>query len=961
MHQDEKISSASSNLTIPNNAGVKRDSSSYCNKCGELKAQPPPRTRYDHHGKKIPTPSSGEHRPPLFDRAKFINSLDLAAAIIGTFTIGSEEFLSEAFPKLFPSANGKNGGSNYVPTLVLHGQKGLYLEEQEKEKVMDAIKTRVANQNQKKKEEVQHLRGGGSSQSSELSKSPSKLLPNTVDDTIDNDEQCNETKEKRSFLTFEGAKVRLPDTPKRKRKGRKRVRYQEEESIAVMSKVESKQPEQVNSMEVKIDSDNNNATVGQVPSPVLSLQNESKKPEEVQSTCAKLDNNIVNTKVDQAPSPVLSLHKQEETKPSPIIKSSLKATIPIASTTSSLPSAPPAQNSAKSQTGPVYSDYYDSSQDNIEELANRARWSTIQPTALFGGEVFFTKVFPGWVRSPEKFKGESQMKCVVPEEMASAAGLDMEEGNAEYSDDEERACEEKFDDMMNEKQQSNNPDLKKELGVHHPKFFLLFEKCGSIVVIISTSNLTPQNALDGSWIQRFDARHESQYGQFDPNDVDLGMPSDFGTILTDFLMKQSDATAVGSMLPDIFLRRYVKGLSLAELPRRYKFEDAHVHLVSTIPGHQRGSIPPRGLDCTFSTYKPNITYGPQRVSFILSRLMNPYHMQLANNSKKSRKSVGPMWIPKALWPAMGQLVSQPTSLGGNWTRESMEEVVAKYLQKDLDEEKKNDLLEEFDIIWPSMDFFINMKKERDALWKENQHTQAATVISNRMKAEKKKPKRERLHVFLSSDSFADLDKSVMSRMSLFETSLPLQMPFTSSSLHIKSVYRLLDFDDNQKTTASSSCTKAKEYFSWFMLTSACLSKGAQGKATPRRGPEEQDEMSYSNFELGVLFCSRLQEYETDRLYVYEPQLKGCQCSSKDKNHKRRLRKSTPTNPLFLDSVRKVHLPVPFKTRAKSYQTEECYDFFSATPYFHEITDGTKGNLKLTPFGQKLASESNTKL
>ena len=142
-------------------------------------------------------------------------------------------------------------------------------------------------------------------------------------------------------------------------------------------------------------------------------------------------------------------------------------------------------------------------------------------------------------------------------------------------------------------------------------------------------------------------------------------------------------------------------------------------------------------------------------------------MQLANNnSKKSRRLVGPMWIPKPLWTAMNQLIVQPTSLGGNWTRESLEEVVAKYLQKDPEDE----LLDEVDIIWPSEDFFALMKEKRHAVWELNQHTKAASIIRRHMNAEKKKPKRERLHVFLSSDSFAGLDRSVISRMALYETS-----------------------------------------------------------------------------------------------------------------------------------------------------------------------------------------------
>ena len=894
----------------------------YCNKCGEKREEQPPRIRYDHNRNRLPPEKPPEeHRPPLFDRAEFINSLDLTAAIIGTYTIGDLEYLTEAFPNFFPSSKSEDGSvssnRSYVPTLILHGQKGFYLEKKEKAKVMQAVKTSIKIE---KEDEAMHLRGGGSSQSSLQSKSPP--VPKSTENRDDNNE---EKKDKHHFLTYEGEKVRLPNTPKRKRKGRKRVKCEEEEVAAQSSNT----PTEKSIQQVEND---------------LSLKTKS---------VGNIDMNAIN----QLPS-----CKKEEINPPPMKKSAPIANIPVTSTTSasSLLSAPPAERVLKGPIDPLYSDYYDSSQDNMmsqEELANRAQWAKIQPTPLFGGEVFFTRVFPGWIRSPEKFKGESAagMSSMMPEETRSAAFTESE-GNMGYSDDEEHEYESKYDEVMNGKQ-AKNPDLKTELGVHHPKFFLLFEKSGSIVVIISTSNLTPQNAIDGSWVQRFDARHESQYDQFNQSDVDLGMPSDFGTILTDFLMKQSDASANDSMLPDIFLRRYVRGLTLYGLRTRYKFEDAQVHLVSTVPGHHKGSVPPKGLDTTLSLYKPHITYGPQRVLFILSRLLDAHHMQLANNSKQSRRLVGPMWIPKSLWTAMDQLVVQPTSLGGNWTRESLEEVVAKYLQKDLEKDKDHELLDEVDIIWPSEDFFTLMKEKRHVVWELNQHTKAASIISRRMKAEQKKPKQERLHVFLSSDSFAGLERSVISRMTLFETSHPLQMPFTSSSLHIKSIYRLLNLNDN-RNSQSSGCTNAKEHFSWFMLTSACLSKGAQGKATPRRGPEEHDEMSYSNFELGVLFCSRLQEYDSDRLYVYDPLLKGCQCGSKDKDHKNRLRKSTPKNPLFLDSVRKVHLPIPFKIRSTPYQTEEGYDFFSVTPYLHEVTDGTNGNMKLTPYGQKLARENS---
>jgi hypothetical protein len=867
--------------------------------------------------------------------------LDLAAVIIGTYTVGDLDYLKEVFPKLFPSLSTETGNNNHdqsrsqhVPTLVLHGQKGFYLEKKEKAKIMDAVKTNI-------KEEPVNLRGSGSSQSSK-SKSPIEqpLECKKEDDcdepqrksdngnvaTINREHDVNGdkspvTKEKKHrFLMYEGAKVTLPNTPKRKRKGLKRAKREVgdvAESFAIVGRKGG------------IDMDTS-TVVYQTPS---------------------------------SHSPCL----QDQTKPNPIDESSSKESIPIAPTSSLLPSlrsprhnaSPPGPyNVTKDPLDPLNCDYYDSSQDNMmhpgeeEELANRG-WSKIQPSPLFGGEVFLTRVFPGWIKSPEKFKGGSSvMKSVVPGEAVSTA-ITENVSNIGYSDDEEFAYEEKYDEMMEEKQRSMNSDLKTELGVHHPKYILLFEKSGSIVVIISTSNLTPQTASDGSWVQRFEARHESQYDEFNRSGVDLGMPSDFGTILTDFLSKESDAAADGSMLPDIFLRRYVKGLPLSGLRCRYKFEDAQVHLISTVPGHHKGSIPRKGLNSALYNYKPQITYGPQRVSFILSRLLDAYHMQLANTAKKSRRLEGPMWIPKPLWPGMERLVFQPTSLGGNWTRESLEEVVGKYIQKDNENDSIEDLLQEVDIVWPSMDFFALMKEKRNAVWELNQHTKAASIIARRTEAEMRKPTRERLHVFLSSDSFARLDRSVINRMTLFETSHPPQMPFTSSSLHFKSIYRLLDLKNNKDSQSNES---KEEFFSWFMLTSACLSKGAQGKATLRRGPEERDEMSYSNFELGVLFVSRLQEYDSDRLYVYDPRRKCCRCESKDKNHKARLRSSTPNNPLFLESVRKIHLPVPFKIRATSYQDDEDYDLMSATPYFHEVTE-TQGNVKLTPFGQKLLQEN----
>jgi len=97
----------------------------------------------------------------------------------------------------------------------------------------------------------------------------------------------------------------------------------------------------------------------------------------------------------------------------------------------------------------------------------------------------------------------------------------------------------------------------------------------------------------------------------------------------------------------------------------------------------------------------------------------------------------------------------------------------------------------------------------------------------------------------------------------FEPSIPQQShPLTP---HIKSVARLFEGDE-RALKLDYGIGKAESYFSYFLLTSACLSHGAQGIVKESVGCSD-DTLSYSNFELGVMFCSRLQGYkETDRKF-----------------------------------------------------------------------------------------------
>ncbi|KAL7546022.1 hypothetical protein ACHAWF_009367 [Thalassiosira exigua] len=613
------------------------------------------------------------------------------------------------------------------------------------------------------------------------------------------------------------------------------------------------------------------------------------------------------------------------------------------------------QESAPSRAAPGSVEAEGASTSNASrEHRPKVGWGGVKPARAFGGEVYFAQVRPRW-RPPEPKTGKRRPS-------------NGEAERAAHADNDDEAT-------------------KSVRGVHHPKFFLLFERSGSLVVIVSTSNLSPQTSIDGSWVQRFEPRDSAKGssaslrpgGGGAEDDVDFGMPSDFGAVLVDFLAKQSTAAAAGSMPPDVFLRRCC-GLDagLDSLADRYRFEDAQVHLVSTVPGDYVGGLPREGR--RGPTYKPRISYGPQRVSYILSRILDDRHIRSARARKAapngrmgvSREEAEKPWLPRVLVRKKGRLVMQPTSLGGNWTRGDLETIVRTYLQPhwahpenaDRETNAKGGLLELMDIIWPSMEYFEAVRNERRSIWENDPKAAAsATKRSLSMKND------QGGGLFLSSVSFSKLDRSCISRLALFT---PVALPFRSASLHLKGLCRL--FNLNETAPAASGVTNAvskrvkpqnsdsMEYLSWFMLTSACLSKGAQGRTTPYRDPES-DCMSYSNFELGVLFCSRMVgDNLHDRLYVADRNhAVGCRCAKGKRWYKPHLIGNGGDIASSLKDVKKIHLPIPYLLRPTPYQEDPDSDLMSHTPFMHEIPDGTGfvGNMKLTPLGQRIARDAES--
>jgi hypothetical protein len=467
-------------------------------------------------------------------------------------------------------------------------------------------------------------------------------------------------------------------------------------------------------------------------------------------------------------------------------------------------------------------------------------------------------------------------------------------------------------------------------GVHHPKFMILFERSGDVVVSVSTANLTKTRTIEGTWVQRFppNRRYQQQQQRIRqqpsvPRSKSPPPPpikrNDFGLVLRDFLEKLDGSAAAGDPKIHDFVLEHFQ-FPLMELAQSFHFEKAQVHLVPVVPGDWENVATPTSK-ATAKKQVP-ISYGRQRVRDILQK-------ETLVQSNKDR------------------LIVQPTSFGGNWRQGEMADVVRSYLnvsqgggdEDSIDYWDDDALLERMDIVWPSRTYIQNANRPCDSkeIWLPEH-------VEN-MPHKDTEP--EASWVFLSSNTFNSCDRPCVSRLAHFQVSDPPQRLSTLVP-HFKSIGRLVTDQSVIRKHGFESRSTAKEYLSWFLLTSACLSHGAQGKRIQDTDPfaTVKEKVQYANFELGVLFTSRVQPREK-RLYGFAPHQCSCQ-SLVDPQHKL------------------IHLPIPYSLHPKPFLEEEDDPIMQETPFLHEIEDGTRcvGNMLLTPFGireakkQKIRSKQN---
>lgn len=443
-------------------------------------------------------------------------------------------------------------------------------------------------------------------------------------------------------------------------------------------------------------------------------------------------------------------------------------------------------------------------------------------------------------------------------------------------------------------------------GVYHPKFMLLVEKSGDLVIVVSTANLNGSGTTDGSWVQRFPTSASAAAaavanGQ-SSSSAAVVVENDFGAVLHDFITKQSQACDKGAMTPRQFWKKHCPTQSLQD---GWDYSNAQADLIPHVPGDF-----PVDDETILDSQEENVEtkdtqrflYGRQRVRYLL----------------KKRTATLPRLSSE------DRLLLQPTSFGADWDPPSLTRVLQSYLPaKKVDHEEN--LLSRLDIVWPTDD------------WIKELTTKPASPQSVAALPEKDEEstivefsREQQGCIFLSSQSFNKIHTDCLARMVQFQPTTQKEPPLVP---HFKSVARLL----HRRPPGVS------EGFAWVLLTSACLSRGAQGAETVGQKSQEKV-VSFSNFELGVLFCSQRALPMSDESLIYCFQPTQCSCQRPATRH------------------RLIHLPLPYQCRASRY-VDAPYDgeddddeevlHFSVTPYFHEILPGsaTEKNMLLTPFGK----------
>ncbi|CAN0233857.1 unnamed protein product [Pylaiella littoralis] len=208
-----------------------------------------------------------------------------------------------------------------------------------------------------------------------------------------------------------------------------------------------------------------------------------------------------------------------------------------------------------------------------------------------------------------------------------------------------------------------------ELGVHHPKFGLLFLNDGSLVLYVGTGNMGADTAIDATWVQRFGRRENAEGGDGarppratpsrkrdggDDGDESRTMwKGDFADTLQGFLEKESwlmekecrrhemDGKDVRRKMKNTPEQFMLRELGIQRLRDNFDFSEASVDLVPSAPILSFSSSLCKRTSCR-SPFSPAKFYSKQQQQ---QQQQQQQHNDRRQKAKKQRTSSPPRRAP----------------------------------------------------------------------------------------------------------------------------------------------------------------------------------------------------------------------------------------------------------------------------------------------------------------------------
>jgi hypothetical protein len=445
-------------------------------------------------------------------------------------------------------------------------------------------------------------------------------------------------------------------------------------------------------------------------------------------------------------------------------------------------------------------------------------------------------------------------------------------------------------------------------GVHHAKYMLVFVETG-VYVAISSGNVSAQLSLDATWTQHF-RRIERSVAQL----------NDFGEVLEDFLSHQSDQILVRHCesapreVPNLmsWLRLNLKLGKDRSLASMFDWNSASVDLVTTVPGSDRQFISQVEMKEIYEKSpraRNTITGQCERCCKRIRKDRVPLRAWTASTSMQRHLSLsyshaalkffsfsGNVWYDAELFVLGNDLFSSSSpSFCFKYGAERLRDILARRqsslprsltiddivivqptaISNGIDIGYMSYLLscmltgtrwsidwfESWKLLWPTHDFVTRLKKSC---------------------------KSAGCGLFLFPISLKQMKEDVHDQ---FYTYNPSTAPIfcgvpEEKAPHIKSYSRIMSTSRSMLSPISSSASESMcscTNLAWFLLTSACLSKGANGEEKSASICEICGHINhgchlYKNFEIGVLF-------HTSRQRQYRALSSLCKIHSTDTSHK----------------------------------------------------------------------------